>query len=45
VAFDVIGDDGEFIAAFGRRVTFLTFEAVQPWDEDKQSWNSLLVDF
>jgi hypothetical protein len=45
VEFDVIGDDGEFVAAFGWWVTFLTFEAVQPRDEDEQSRNSLLVDF
>ena len=44
-AFDILGDDAELVAAFGWRVAFLTFEALRHRDEDKQSWNSLLVDF
>ena len=44
-AFDVIGSDEDLVAAFAWRVSFLTFEALRHRDEDKQSWNSLLVDF
>lgn len=44
-AFDVLGEDGELVDAFGWRVAYLTFEALKHRDEDKQSWNSLLVDF
>lgn len=44
-AFDVLGEDAELVAAFGWRVAFLTFEALRHRDVDKQSWNSLLVDF
>lgn len=44
-AFDVIGNDTDLVAAFAWRVAFLTFEALRHRDEDKQSWNSLLVDF
>lgn len=44
-AFDVLGSDSDLVDAFGWRVAFLTFEALKHRDEDKQSWNSLLVDF
>ncbi|KAJ9602127.1 hypothetical protein H2200_013487 [Cladophialophora chaetospira] len=44
-AFDVIGNDDDLVSAFAWRVSFLTFEALRHRDEDKQSWNSLLVDF
>ena len=44
-AFDVIGNDEDLVSAFAWRVSFLTFEALRHRDEDKQSWNSLLVDF
>jgi acyl-CoA oxidase len=44
-AFDVIGDDAELVGAFGWRVAYLTFEAHKHRDVEKQSWNSLLVDF
>jgi acyl-CoA oxidase len=44
-AFDVIGEDEELVAAFAWRSAFLTFEALKHRDEDKRSWNSLLVDF
>ncbi|RMZ89815.1 hypothetical protein DV736_g2946, partial [Chaetothyriales sp. CBS 134916] len=44
-AFDVLGNDAELVAAFGWRVAFLTFEALKHRDLEKQSWNSLLVDF
>ena len=44
-AFDVLGRDSDIVAAFAWRTAFLTFEALKHRDEDKQSWNSLLVDF
>ena len=44
-AFDVLGKDEDLVAAFAWRTAFLTFEALKHRDEDKQSWNSLLVDF
>jgi len=44
-AFDVLGDDAEIVSAFAWRVSHLTFEALRHRDEEKQSWNSLLVDF
>ena len=44
-AFDVLDNDRDLVDAFGWRVAFLTFEALKHRDEDKQSWNSLLIDF
>jgi acyl-CoA oxidase len=44
-AFDVIGEDEELVAAFAWRSAFLTFEALKHRDEEKRSWNSLLIDF
>lgn len=44
-AFDVLGNDGDIVAAFAWRSAFLTFEALKHRDEQKKSWNSLLVDF
>lgn len=44
-AFDVLGRDEDIVAAFAWRASFLTFEALKHRDEDKNSWNSLLVDF
>lgn len=44
-AFDVLGRDADIVAAFAWRTAFLTFEALKHRDEDKNSWNSLLVDF
>ena len=44
-AFDVLGRDEDIVAAFAWRTAFLTFEALKHRDEDKSSWNSLLVDF
>lgn len=44
-AFDVLGNDQDLVDSFAWRVAFLTFEALRHRDEDKQSWNSLLVDF
>ena len=44
-AFDVLGKDEDIVAAFAWRASFLTFEALRHRDEEKQTWNSLLVDF
>lgn len=44
-AFDVLGKDSDIVAAFAWRTAFLTFEALKHRDEEKASWNSLLVDF
>ena len=44
-AFDVLGNDADIVAAFAWRSAFLTFEALRHRDEQKRSWNSLLVDF
>ncbi len=44
-AFDVLGRDEDVVAAFAWRTSFLTFEALKHRDEEKNSWNSLLVDF
>lgn len=44
-AFDILGRDEDIVAAFAWRSAFLTFEALKHRDEQKRSWNSLLVDF
>lgn len=44
-AFDILGVDSEIVDAYAWRVAHLTFEAHRHRDEEKQSWNSLLVDF
>ncbi|KAK0386764.1 hypothetical protein NLU13_6600 [Sarocladium strictum] len=44
-AFDILSSDEDLVNAFAWRVSYLTFEALQHRDVDKQSWNSLLVDF
>ena len=44
-AFDILGNDGDIVAAFAWRSAFLTFEALKHRDEQKRAWNSLLVDF
>ncbi|KAF7563659.1 hypothetical protein G7046_g474 [Stylonectria norvegica] len=44
-AFDVLDNDQDLVDAFAWRVAFLTFEALRHRDDDKQSWNSLLIDF
>lgn len=44
-AFDVLDKDEDIVAAFAWRTAFLTFEALKHRDEEKNSWNSLLVDF
>jgi len=44
-AFDVLASDKDLVDAFAWRVAYQTFEALQHRDVEKQSWNSLLVDF
>lgn len=44
-AFDILASDEDLVSAFAWRVAYLTFEALQHRDVEKQSWNSLLVDF
>src|SRR5436190_19716789 len=44
-AFDILSSDADIVAAFGWRTSFLTFEALRHRDVEKNSWNSLLVDF
>lgn len=44
-AFDVLSSDSDIVDAFAWRTSFLTFEALKHRDGDKNSWNSLLVDF
>lgn len=44
-AHDILGSDSDLVAAFAWRTSFLTFEALKHRDVEKDSWNSLLVDF
>ncbi len=44
-AFDILGSDKDLVEAFAWRTSFLTFEALKHRDVEKNSWNSLLVDF
>lgn len=44
-AFDILSSDVDIVAAFAWRTSFLTFEALRHRDVEKNSWNSLLVDF
>ena len=44
-AHDVLGSDSDLVAAFAWRTSFLTYEALKHRDVEKNSWNSLLVDF
>ena len=44
-AHDILGSDSDLVDAFAWRVSFLTFEALKRRDVEKNSWNSLLVDF
>jgi acyl-CoA oxidase len=44
-AHDVLGTDSDLVAAFAWRTSYLTFEALKHRDIEKNSWNSLLVDF
>jgi acyl-CoA oxidase len=43
--FDVLNSDKDVVAAFAWRASYLTFEALRLRDQEKASWNSLLVDF
>ena len=46
VPFDISnGEDEQILRAFAWRTAHLTFEALKQKDEEKRSWNSLLVDF
>jgi acyl-CoA oxidase len=44
-AHDILGSDSDLVAAFAWRTSHLTFEALKHRDVEKESWNSLLVDF
>lgn len=44
-SFDVLGADGDIVLAFAWRASQLTFETLKHRDDDKRSWNSLLIDF
>jgi acyl-CoA oxidase len=44
-SFDVLEVDSDIVAAFAWRTAHLTFEALKHRDQEKRSWNSLLVDF
>ncbi|KAF2480001.1 hypothetical protein BDY17DRAFT_285384 [Neohortaea acidophila] len=44
-AFDILGKDEDIVSAFAWRSAYLTFEALKHREEQKRTWNSLLVDF
>lgn len=44
-AHDVLCSDSDLVASFAWRTSFLTFEALKHRSVEKNSWNSLLVDF
>jgi acyl-CoA oxidase len=44
-AFDILGSDEDLVAAFAWRTAFLVFDALRQRDEQKKSWNDLLVHF
>lgn len=44
-AFDILGNHEDIVKAFAWRTAFLTFEALKHRDVEKNSWNSLLIDF
>lgn len=44
-AFDILSKDEDLVAAFAWRSAHLTFDALRQRDEQKKSWNSLLVFF
>ncbi|RKF53845.1 Peroxisomal acyl-coenzyme A oxidase 1 [Erysiphe neolycopersici] len=44
-AHDILTVDSDIVAAFAWRAAYLTFEALKHRDDEKKSWNSLLVDF
>ncbi len=41
----MLNSDKDIVAAFAWRASYLTFDALKRRDQDKASWNSLLVDF
>jgi acyl-CoA oxidase len=45
VAFNILERDEDLVAAYAHRAAHLTFAALKARDEDKATWNSLLVDF
>lgn len=44
-AFDILGKDEDIVSAFAWRSAYHTFEALRARDQEKKSWNSLLVAF
>lgn len=44
-AFDILGKDEDIVSAYAWRSAYLTFDALKQRDEQKKSWNSLLVQF
>ncbi|KAH8599307.1 acyl-CoA dehydrogenase/oxidase C-terminal [Bisporella sp. PMI_857] len=44
-AHDILGSDSDLVDSFAWRTSYLTFEALKRRDVEKNSWNSLLVDF
>lgn len=44
-AFDILGKDEDIVSAYAWRSAYLTFDALRQRDEQKKSWNSLLVQF
>ena len=46
IPFDIVDGDGkQLVQSFAWRAAHLAFEALKQKDENKRSWNSLLVDF
>jgi acyl-CoA oxidase len=44
-AFDVLNDDADLVGAFAWRVAHITFDIVRLRDQEKETWNNLLVPF
>lgn len=44
-AHDILSSDDDLVAAFAWRASYLTFECLRLRDEEKTSWNDLLVNF
>jgi len=42
---NIQSSDEDIVSAFARRTSFLAFKALKRHDEEKVSWNNLLVDF
>ena len=43
--FDVLNSDADIVAAFGWRVAHATFEIVRLRDQEKETWNNILIPF